>query len=247
MAMYIQSPDWMDDGLAPRQRRLHVLRWNPRISSYTPDAFEGDFKSFKDYKAMDMDWSVFNWKEVMHLDLFVMMKVGTNSNGIVWFGYLRFPPYQLEYEDGHVGRTRYFETVPMFMHRIEKTGLLTAEKLNREIPEVNWEHGHSGEMLSVEAAEKLGLLIGRELMFQEDGEDLKFEEFSQKPYVISDFLGYLCPQLKQKFIDEGKVTEHAVPEKGVNHNSFKFHEELVAPGVSLEDVLELDEIGLQLS
>lgn len=39
----------------------------------------------------------------------------------------------------------------------------------------------------------------------------------------------------------------AVPEKGVIHNSLKFHEELLAPGVALEDVLELDEIGIELS
>ena len=247
MGIYIETPDWMEEGLAPRQRRLHILRWNPRISSYRPEDFDKDFKTFKDNERLELDWSVFNWKEVTHLDLFVMMKVGTNCTGIIWFGYLRYPPLQIQYEDGHWGRTRYFQIAPMFMQRIERTHLLTAEKLNREIPEVNWEHGHSGEMLSVEVTEKLALFVGKELMFQEDNEDLKFDEFQQKPYVIGDFLGYLCPKLKQKFIDEGNVTEDAVPKKGVNHNSLKFDADLVAPGVSLEEVLKLDEIGLQLS
>ena len=208
--------------------------------------FEEDFKTYKEKGDPKMSWSVFNWKEVTHLDLFVMMKVGTSCNGLTWFGFLRFPPFQYENEDGHLTKSTFFETAPMFMHRIEKTHLLTAEKLNREIPEVDWEHGHSGEMISVEAAEKLAMLVGRELMFQEDNDDLKFDEFSQKPYVISDFMGYLCPKLKQHFIDIGKTTEHAVPEKGPIHNSLKFHKELLSPGVSLEDVLELDEIGLEL-
>ena len=159
MGMYIDLDrgDYYNDGIAPRQRRVHLLRWNPSISSFTRKKFEIIFSSYKKNLPIDkensLDWSVWNWKEVMHRDLFVMMQVGQKVNGIVWGGFLGGYPYQYEREDGTITRSRFFETTVQYMHRIEKTGLMTADRLAKAVPNVDWLHGHSGEMLSVEDAE----------------------------------------------------------------------------------------------
>ena len=62
------------------------------------------------------------------------------------------------------------ETDIQFMHKIEKTNVLTSDKLIQAIPEVDWLHGHSGELLSVESAEKLGMLLFNELRKLDDSD-----------------------------------------------------------------------------
>lgn len=68
-------------------------------------------------------------------------------------------PYQYEDENGNPLKSVFFKTDVMYMHRIDKTNILSAEKLTKAIPEVDWLHGHSGEILSVECAEKLGFFL----------------------------------------------------------------------------------------
>lgn len=62
-------------------------------------------------------------------------------------------PYQYEDENGNPLKSVFFKTDVMYMHRIGNTNILSAEKLTKAIPEVDWLHGHSGEILSVECAE----------------------------------------------------------------------------------------------
>ena len=200
--------DFYEDGVSPRQRRVFVLRWNPSISSFSRKDFEEYFGRLKvvipsNSKTDDL-WTIWDWKEVMHRDLFVMMQVGQKVNGIVWGGFLGGMPFQFEDEKGNLSRSHYIEMDTMYMHRIERTGLLTAEKLIKEIPEVDWLHGHSGELISVESAEKLGLLLTDELKNVDDSDDVFFESFNQKQYVLSDILTYMCPELKKRLVAMGR-------------------------------------------
>lgn len=58
---------------------------------FSLDDFEDEFAQLQGTKPFDtehpLDWSVRNWKEVMHRDLFVMMMVGQKHNGIIWGGF----------------------------------------------------------------------------------------------------------------------------------------------------------------
>jgi len=199
---------FLSSGLSPRQRKVYVLRWNPEKSPFRPSDFENIFAQMKGIIPYDakhpLDWSIYDWRSVEHRDLYVMMQVGNGLNGITWFGFLGGRPYQYELENGRVTRKRYVETTISFIHRIEKTRLLTADKLCAAIPEVDWQHGHSGELIATESAEKLGLFLVDELRKVDDNDDLKFQDFSQKKYVLSDILTFMCPALKKELLAIGR-------------------------------------------
>lgn len=211
MASYInmKRDPFLDNGIAPRQRRVFVLRWNPSISGFSRKDFEDYFVQFKgetDFEDFEeLDWSVYEWESVMHRDLFVMMQVGQEVNGIVWGGFLGGFPYQYENEDGTMSSSHFFETTVMYMHRIEKTGIHTADRLMKAIPEVDWLHGHSGELLSVECAEKLGKFLVDELRRVESNDDLCFDTYCEKRYVLADILTFMCPELKKRLKAAGKI------------------------------------------
>lgn len=247
MTGYISIPDYVEEGLKPRQRKLYIMRWNPSISSYTLNDFETDFQKFKDYKPMDMNWSIRDYKEVVHKDLFIMCRVGGKDDGVVWAGFLDHFPYQFEYDNGRLGKTRYIDMSVLFMQRTEKTKILSAEELTKNIPEIDWTHGHSGVLIDTVTAEKIARYIGNELLKIDDCEDFKFEEFSQKQYVISDFVGYLCPELKRELLSAGRIydDERIDADADVNELTIFIKKEDMASGKRLEEIAMLREIGLQ--
>ncbi len=211
MGIYINMDRGLfyNKGISPRQRRVFVLRWNPSISSFSVADFEDEFAQLQGKKPFDrahpLDWNVWDWKDVMHRDLFVMMMVGQKHNGIVWGGFFDGYPCRYEDEDGNPLKSVFFKTDAMYMHRIEHTNILSAEKLIEAIPEVDWLHGHSGELLSIENAEKLGLFLVNELKQVESSEHVYFNSYNEKKYVLADILTYMCPELKKRLLALRKI------------------------------------------
>lgn len=242
--------DYMDNGVSPRQRKLHILRWNPAISSYTEDDFKSDLEWFKDGAPVDSDkwgqdrniyWTVYDWKDVEYMDLFVMIRVGDCGTGIVGAGYLHSYPLQEQKPDGSLGRTRFFKLSYMFMQDPTKTGLLTGEQLVSAIPIVDWLHGHSGELVSVENAEQLALFMVGQLKTQENGDFLMFEDFNEKKYVLSDIMTFLCPELKKKLLSMGRNTSPEVTD--INNLMVTIKDKAYHTWRNLERHLQLEELN----
>jgi len=248
MAIYIDMDrgDFFNNGVAPRQRRVHILRWNPSISSFKREGFEFWFSHYKKNLPIDkddrFDWSVWNWKEVMHRDLFIMMQVGQTVNGIVWGGFLGGYPYQYKRGDGTLSKSFFFETTVEYMNRIERTGLLTADRLIKAVPEVDWLHGHSGEMLSIENAEKLGLFMVDEMKnADEKDEDFYFDTFNRKSYVLADILTFMCPNLKKKLLAMGKNDSPKI--KDINNLMVRLDDKNYTEWDKIEDHIHLKELN----
>lgn len=247
MGMYInlKRDSFLDNGVAPRQRRVFVLRWNPSISGFTTDDFENYFAQYKGEKEYDrdneLDWTVRDWEHVMHRDLFVMVQVGQEVNGIVWGGFLGGFPYQYEKNDGSLTTAHFFKTDVMYMHRIEKTGILTADRLQEAIPDVDWLHGHSGEILSVENAEKLGLFLVNELRTIEESKDMYFDSYNEKKYVLSDILTYMCPELKKKLKQLGKLSNKRL--RNINNMMVCIDDDNYSKWDVIEDHISLEKLN----
>ena len=245
---FVSEPEWIDGANIIRQRRVFVLRWNPAISGYTDEMFDTDLSTYKKDCRIEMNWSVWDWDKVVHKDIFVMMRVGGDANGIVMAGYLDGPPYTIDYDNGKQSQRHFFDLDCLFLQKPEKTGLLTASRLNEAVPEVDWEHGHSGELLSVENGEKLVLFFGNELLHAEENEDLVFDSFECKQYVIGDLVGFLSPELKRKLRKNGRTTPDCFLKSGrskqINDLSVKYDEADITPGCKLEDILYLVERGM---
>lgn len=236
--------DFFEDGVSPRQRRVYLMRWNPSISGFTKDHFEEYFNYFngktKSIENPNIVWTIWDWKVVKHRDLFVMMQVGQKMNGIVWGGFLNGAPYQYKEENGKLTRSRFIECTVMYMHKIEKTGLLTFERLSQEIPEIDWLHGHAGELLSIDSSEKLGLFLVKELLKAEANNDFYFDNYNQKKYVLADILTFMCPKLKQRLIDLGK---NKSDQNDVNNLMVGIEDENYQTWSCLEEHLFLEELN----
>ena len=243
--IYLDRGDYLNNGIAPRQRKVYVLRWNPSISSFKREGFEHYFAQYKGRIPFDrenkLDWTVWDWKSVEHRDLFVMMQVGQEVNGIVWGGFLGGYPYQYKREDGSLTKSIFFKTIVEYMHRIEKTGLMTADRLIQAVPEVDWLHGHSGELISVESAEKLGLFMVNELKDAVENDDLYFDSYNQKRYVIGDILTFMCPELKKRLLATGKTNSPHI--KDINELMVHVDDENYLTWKTIEDHLSLEKLN----
>jgi len=244
MIINTKRDSFLDNGVAPRQRRVFVLRWNPSISGFTRDDFENYFAQYKGEKEYDneneLSWAVYDWQSVMHRDLFVMIQVGQKVNGIVWGGFLGGFPFQHEKKDGTLSSAHFFETAVQYMHRIESTGILTADRLQEAIPEVDWLNGHSGEILSIESAEKLGLFLVNELKNIETNNDMYFDDCNEKEYVLADILTFMCPELKKRLKAAGKIENKGL--RNMNKLMVKIDDNDYAKWDNLEDHLSLDKL-----
>lgn len=243
--MNLDRGPFYNKGISPRQRRVFILRWNPSISSFSLDDFEDEFAQLQGTKPFDnehpLDWNVWDWKEVMHRDLFVMMMVGQKHNGIVWGVFFDGYPYQYEDENGNPLKSVFFKTDVMYMHRIGNTNILSAEKLTKAIPEVDWLHGHSGEILSVECAEKLGLLLVDELKNVDSSENIYFDSYNQKKYVLADILTFMCPELKKRLLSLRKIDNKRL--RNVHNLMVKIEDEEYEKWTQIEDHLSLTKLN----
>lgn len=213
MAIFInlQRGEYMDNGVSPRQRKLYVLRWNPDISSCTKEEFMDDFEWFKEGAHVNSEkwgpdkalyWTVYDWQSVEYMDLFVMVNVGKEGNGIMGMGFLHSYPMDC----GPRSRSKLFKLSFSFMQDPAMTGLLTGDDICRNIPGIDWLHGHSGELIPVDKAEELAMHVINVLKNQEDGDHLKFNESDEKKYVLQDIMTFLCPKLKRRLLDMGKTS-----------------------------------------
>ena len=118
---------------------------------------------------------------------------------------------------------------------------MTADRLMQAIPDVDWLHGHSGELLSVDNAEKLGLFIVNELKDVEENDDIYFDSYNQKRYVLADILTFMCPQLKKRLLAMGKNKDPEIQD--VNNLMVRIEDEDYSNWISIEDHLSLEELN----
>ena len=118
---------------------------------------------------------------------------------------------------------------------------MAADRLIQAIPEVDWLHGHSGELLPVASAEKLGLYIVNELKTVEESENLFFDSFNQKQYVLADILTFMCPELKKRLLAMGKNKDPEIQD--VNNLMVRIEDEDYSNWISLEDHLSLKKLN----
>ena len=150
-------------------------------------------------------------------------------------------PYQYEDENGNPLKSVFFKTDVMYMHRIGNTNILSAEKLTKAIPEVDWLHGHSGEILSVECAEKLGLLLVDELKNVDSSENIYFDSYNQKKYVLADILTFMCPELKKRLLSMRKIDNKRL--RNVHNLMVKIEDEEYEKWTQIEDHLSLTKLN----
>ncbi len=234
---------------AERQRKAYLLRWNPNISPYTRERYEEDFNHYLESgeEPEEMNWTIYEHSQVESGDIYFMAQVGCDVNGIVWAGFLEDEPYDMLDYKGCLIPRKFIDITYFFMQRIEDKMILTADRLKEVIPEIDWEKGHSGVLLSPEVAEKLALEVANQLLHTDEDKNLKFDEYNEKKWVIKDIVGYLCPQLKQRLYNNGRLCEDYRKRLTNGEERFEatkttidYDPQNVTEGTSIESIATLD-------
>lgn len=112
----------------------------------------------------DMNWTIREHSQVESGDIYFMAQVGCDVNGIVWADYLEDEPYEMMDSKGKLIPRTFIDIVYLFMQRIEKKMILTADRLEEVVPQIDWDKGSSGILLSPETDEKLALEVANQLL-----------------------------------------------------------------------------------
>lgn len=128
-----------------------ILMWNPAISSVKME----EFCNYIEDPSQDMNWSVWDHKELSHGDRFFLVKVGEGRTGIVASGTFWGEPWQDE-DWSSKGREVYYANMEaeVLIHP-DSEHLIATEQLQALIPDFDWTGGHSGRLLTEEQATRL--------------------------------------------------------------------------------------------
>ena len=129
-----------------------ILMWNPQISSLSIDDYLEGMKYFEEF---NLNWSVFDFKNVHKGDRFYMVRVGNGNTGIVMSGQIFSSPHLDEHWDDDQKTAFYVDLDIEYMFHPDKGPILDTEFLSEVIPDFNWAGGHSGQVLTTTQAATL--------------------------------------------------------------------------------------------
>lgn len=137
-----------------RSSKTYLLRWDPTISSFKLDDYRDVLSKYPD-GFCGMNWSVYEWEEAHKGDRYYMLKTGDDKAGIVFRGVFTSEPYPGQDWAGK-GKQRYYMDMDCYdCVPADEQSAINIELLEKEIPEIDWRKGHSGELLSEEDSERL--------------------------------------------------------------------------------------------
>lgn len=139
-----------------RHAKTYLLRWNPAISSFKLETYRQATIECPD--GFGFDWSVYEWEDAHKGDRYFMLRTGDENAGIVFRGIFTSDPYEDKDWAGQ-GKQRHYMKMDCYdCVPADQKPPIDIELLEKEIPEIDWSKGHSGELLSEETAEKLNEL-----------------------------------------------------------------------------------------
>ncbi len=130
--------------------KTFVLMWNPAISNYK----ESDFNEACADGTYMLSWSIWDYKAVEIGDRFYMVRVGEGNTGIVMAGTIISEPYTDEDWSGR-GRQVYYADLDIEYLSEFDHPFISTEQLMQDFPGFEWRHGHSGQVLPANIADKL--------------------------------------------------------------------------------------------
>ena len=141
------------------QHNTFILKWNPAISSYTMERLDNDMSEWADgYWSDNFDWSVHEWQKAHKGDRFFMVRVGEGNTGVFAAGRFTSEPFKDEDWSGKGRDVYYMQMEFEAVFHPERVEIIPTDELERELPNIDWRKGHSGQMLDKEDAERLELM-----------------------------------------------------------------------------------------
>lgn len=161
-----------------------ILRWNPAISSYKMDTHLDIVKHVKnDRYPTHFDWSIYEWEKLRPNDMFILLQVGTDNDGVAMVGKFITEAYEDE-SWRNDGKTYHYADMQIFdAFDLSKEINLRAENFEKDIF-IKWHGGHSGELLREDIATELIKKLKEANKDSERWEGTNLEDFIKQEIVI---------------------------------------------------------------
>ena len=165
---------------------VYILRWNPAISSYKMDKHLEIVSYAKEERyPTHFDWSVREWEKLQPHDMFILLQVGTDNDGIAMVG--RFVSEAYEDDSWRKdGKTIHYADLDIFdAFDLSKETKLRAENFEKDIF-IKWHGGHSGELLKEDVASALIEKIKAANKDSKHWKGSSLEDFIEQPILVYD-------------------------------------------------------------
>ena len=199
----------------------YILRWNPKISSWTEDRHEDLMEDLEYSDHADMNWSIYDFEDLEEGDFFILQQVGTDSDGIAMIGTFSSLPYgdeswkrkdgtNLFYANMDVDlmisrrpRTKKEQDIKVLNEENKDKYILPAEMLEQKFPNILWHKGHSGVLIPQETLEPLVLELCLQMMqLQKPTENIAFHDRNTLWEKCCDYINACCPEMRKRIIEE---------------------------------------------
>lgn len=130
---------------------VHILFWNPDISSMTRDRMTDEMTDVMDWGGT-FNWSFWEYENVKPGDTCYLVRCSDaqGPHGLMLRATIISEAYQDEDWSGKGRRTMYADWYPQEFIDSEYTSPLSPDKLESAMPGFNWRGGHSGRELPKE-------------------------------------------------------------------------------------------------
>lgn len=181
--------------------KCHLIRWNPNTSSYKQKDFNSDFYRSKFLDGLDeFSWELNNKETIDYDDFWIILRVGTEKNGIAAFGYFSdYSEYSYNDEDSD---DPFMDVFVMF--NLDDYNYLSTEKLKEACPDFDWDKDtNDNEIVDIKYTAKFFPLIAK--IFTDTHGITPFYSYSDEnhPFIdseIKDLAEIFCPDFKYDII-----------------------------------------------
>lgn len=169
-----------------------ILLWNPEISNFP---YKDYCRQYLRNVGNIMSWNLFDYEAANPGDRVYWLRCGEGRTGILMAGSI----YESPFEDVHwrdpEKRASYVPFLVEYAVDPEEMPIITTEMLRKEMPDFDWNDGHSGRLLNPEYAEKLEMMWAKYVF--ENG-----EAFNSKSIAACD------DELLAKFQPANDIIQH---------------------------------------
>lgn len=135
---------------------LFILRWNPVTGNYKPSEHKDLISHLKKgERPVNFNWSVHDWQSLEAEDTFILLQVGTDSDGIVMTGCFSGKVFEEDSWRNDGTRLHYADLFILDAFPCGKRKILPASHFERLFPDIDWHGGHSGYKVPEETGERL--------------------------------------------------------------------------------------------
>ena len=145
--------------------KTYILFWNPAISDLSFRAYSREYLR---NVGNVITWELRDFENVEPGDRVFWLRCGEGKTGILMVGTIYESPFQEAHWKNPGETTSYAPFLVEFAVDPEEVPIITTEMLQKEMPDFEWNGGHSGRLLCPEYAETLELMWARYVLENHD-------------------------------------------------------------------------------